>query len=796
MGDKDIAWNEAEDALKQLVLKWSANHLGDAKDWIMELATHKVRSFENLKNLAESSRWEKVGSRLSDMLSVCIEKWSLSIKTSVDQELPNFEDIIESVCRSPKRKLYVDKKALEFLYTTPSDYYYNLFKSDYLVLPDVADSAKKSVYVLTAPSGSGKTKFMFDLALRKGHYVLYIDWSLSAHFVDYICRNYENNFELRGLRNDLIEVDRVKNMNNFELCKSEAVQILFDAMKWFILFADQISHYSPESFLKFWVERQPNIQERILKLISSGYTAPDIQGNKDYIFAFDESQILLNHLHKGQVYTFGSEISQIGSLYTIFSRVCDYLSVFSKVIISGTSIKLSLMSKHASLIRKNLYSSIRPPLFTEVIAEAFLINFGISTALARESKRFLVGRPIACMLFVQSWKEISIHESIPNHIENAAIRAMLVNITVERMVEMFKKKDDGNPSTFLSRIVSSDKRLTFRHILSDLCSYGYISTLSLQDESSIVEEISTLFLPLKRRENTDIWKYEQNDPIAFEALLRYMHDNDEFLCWDRMNAERMYSLILEQRAINGEVGEFIIESMLMRISRSNLALSENGIFSALKNTEYGQCILELKEVQRDPECFFDVLNSCNFDVLCVNVDRMARFDFFCLAKHPNDEFVVAVFGGCKLYSRNVPKNVFCDNILSTDPFRSYMNASGAILNQSNRERFKNAWHQFNMKYTVKVLQIVFTYPQPVGSIEYPESNIFQYDDNQLCIFIGKKEIEKVSFDDLNLGLLAKFATGCESESPKRQGIPKKLLNALKDLKESKKIRKRRKNTKT
>lgn len=386
-----------------MVLKWTANYQEEAKDWILELATQKIRSFENLKNIAESLRWERVKSRLSDRLSLCIEKWSIK-----NFQVFNVENIIES----PKKKICIDEKELEFLYYKYSDEYYKLFKRDYLVLPNAEDSAKKPVYVLNAPSGSGKTKFIFDLALYKGYYVIYIDWSCSTILADYICANYEYNFKLRRLKNDLIEIDRVRKMNNFNLCKYESVQILFDATKWFILFADQISHYSPESFLKFWVERQSEIHEKVLKCIYSGKRAPDIQGNKDYIIAFDECQILLNRLHKGQVYTFEDEIPKIGSLYTIFSRVCEYLSSFSKVVISGTSTTLPFTSKYSSLNRKKLYSSIDLPLFTEEISEAFLINFGISADFARESKKFLVGRPIESKLFVQSWKELEAHKSI------------------------------------------------------------------------------------------------------------------------------------------------------------------------------------------------------------------------------------------------------------------------------------------------------------------------------------------------------------------------------------------------
>jgi hypothetical protein len=247
-------------------------------------------------------------------------------------------------------------------------------------------------------------------------------------------------------------------------------------------------------------------------------------------------------------------------------------------------------------------------------------------------------------------------------------------------------------------------------------------------------------------------------------------------------------LILEQRAITGEVGEFIMEEILMSTSSSDLLVSEIPLFAALKNTDYGQCRFQLKNMQRNDECFFDVLNNCDFDVLCMSVDKMARFDFFCLAKHSQDEFVVAVFGGCKLYSRNVANDVFCDNILSTDPYRAYMNAGGAILNEEKKKRFDLAWHSFNQKYRVKVLQVVFTYPQPVGAVEYPAGKIFELAENQLCLFLGHSEIEDLSCGDVNVGKLAQIATGWKVQKRGGSGQAKRLGEALEEFCEGKRKR--------
>jgi hypothetical protein len=105
----------------------------------------------------------------------------------------------------------------------------------------------------------------------------------------------------------------------------------------------------------------------------------------------------------------------------------------------------------------------------------------------------------------------------------------LVNMTVERMVDLFNEKDN-NAAYSYGREVSTDKILSLRKILSELCINGYINMSSLQENSNnVVEEICTLFLPLEKNSISNSWHYTGNDPIAFEALLRYIHDSDQHL---------------------------------------------------------------------------------------------------------------------------------------------------------------------------------------------------------------------------------------------------------------------------
>ena len=139
-----------------------------------------------------------------------------------------------------------------------------------------------------------------------------------------------------------------------------------------------------------------------------------------------------------------------------------------------------------------------------------------------------------------------------------------------------------------------------------------------------------------------------------------------------------------------------------------------------------------------------------------------------------------------MYNRNVPAAVFLDNVLSTDPRRAFTNASGKILNQKKRSKFGRIWKEFNTKYNVKVLQLVFSYPQPVGSVEYPD--IFEYSTDQLCLFLGFQHIDSLSSDNVNAGVLANVATGYKYQE--RRGQCKRLRDSLDDFCQEKKNRKR------
>eukprot|EP00475_Leptophrys_vorax_P039398 TRINITY_DN710_c0_g1_i9.p1 TRINITY_DN710_c0_g1~~TRINITY_DN710_c0_g1_i9.p1 ORF type:complete len:656 (-),score=153.26 TRINITY_DN710_c0_g1_i9:109-2076(-) len=69
-----IVWNEAADDLKRDVHGW-ADNIADAKDWVHELASQKIRSCRTLEERSESSRWQSTLDKLSDGLAAKLETW-------------------------------------------------------------------------------------------------------------------------------------------------------------------------------------------------------------------------------------------------------------------------------------------------------------------------------------------------------------------------------------------------------------------------------------------------------------------------------------------------------------------------------------------------------------------------------------------------------------------------------------------------------------------------------------------------------------------------------------------------
>ena len=138
--------------------------------------------------------------------------------------------------------------------------------------------------------------------------------------------------------------------------------------------------------------------------------------------------------------------------------------------------------------------------------------------------------------------------------------------------------------------------------------------------------------------------------------------------------------------------------------------------------------------------------------------------------------------------RNVGVDVFCDNICSTDPDLVFQNAAEDVLNLNKRENFVKIWRQFITKHKVKVLRVIFTYPQPVGTVESPD--VFEVSDDQLCLFLGGKQINDLSTEQVDAEVLASSATGCQIQE--RRGENKRLRDVLLEFRESKKQKKEEK----
>jgi hypothetical protein len=94
------------------------------------------------------------------------------------------------------------------------------------------------------------------------------------------------------------------------------------------------------------------------------------------------------------------------------------------------------MSRHsASLLRKDLYLEIKPPIFTEEIARFFVMHFGVPEDLADLNKIFLRGRPFVAKLFVEAYRDYANGET---KLDTVALCPMLINRVVEKLVNIFK----------------------------------------------------------------------------------------------------------------------------------------------------------------------------------------------------------------------------------------------------------------------------------------------------------------------------------------------------------------------
>jgi hypothetical protein len=219
---------------------------------------------------------------------------------------------------------------LEFLYNIPSTEFYQLFAQDYLNLKRGTDTASNPVYMMIAPIGSGKTKFIFDLALYKKLRIIYIDWKNYPGILREIVSHYKETQRVHQLPENISDNMRLAFMQRFSKCLNDSLVYVLKIFKWICYIANQMAKsQSPENFLKLCVQRFASIEAKILQFIASKTEIPKVSFS-GFIFAFDECHLLLKYLNLGEVYTFEERnegyIEYKGSLYTIFSRACEEIS--------------------------------------------------------------------------------------------------------------------------------------------------------------------------------------------------------------------------------------------------------------------------------------------------------------------------------------------------------------------------------------------------------------------------------------------------------------------------------------
>jgi hypothetical protein len=109
--------------------------------------------------------------------------------------------------------------------------------------------------MLIAPMGSGKTKFIFDLALFKRFRVVYLDLTKLNSLLNYVENRHLKAFDDHVLSLHFTGQERYDMAEEFKSCLSQAASIFEQFLKWVGFIADcVIESTSPEEFLHFWIE--------------------------------------------------------------------------------------------------------------------------------------------------------------------------------------------------------------------------------------------------------------------------------------------------------------------------------------------------------------------------------------------------------------------------------------------------------------------------------------------------------------------------------------------------------------
>jgi hypothetical protein len=137
------------------------------------------------------------------------------------------------------------------------------------------DTFDSPTFFVIAPTGSGKTKLVVDLALVKGEYVIYID-----------CRRHVNFF-------DLIK-RKISNLKSFSAGLGFIEEFLSKLLYCSTLLVMESIVKSAEEFFKYWAGIDTSQLTWILDAAISSDRA--YTNSHSFIFAFDEFQELLGSI--------------------------------------------------------------------------------------------------------------------------------------------------------------------------------------------------------------------------------------------------------------------------------------------------------------------------------------------------------------------------------------------------------------------------------------------------------------------------------------------------------------------
>jgi hypothetical protein len=580
--------------------------------------------------------------------------------------------------------------------------------------------------------GSGKTKFICDLAFVKREYVIFIDW-----------KAYGTLFS--DIETRLASVQRT-----FYARKLVFEDILNRLMYLGSLILERGIVHDPMQFFYFWISSPEKVSRTLSRIDKNA-----ARGNVDFIFAFDECQLLLQHED-------GIDCGSRRVTPSFFSYLFEALALYNnnRVVFSGTSLRISVMLEQLSPTRKQLFVPKYPPLFHSSTVQKYLAKFHVDNDTISKVKDSLIGRPLCSRYFVEVYRS---RENTRPYILLREVSEMLRAHFTQHM------KEYASAKAWLDFTVGNGR--SRRSLLIDLMSNGEIAFIPDTEKyiTDFAESVNSALLPIYRVEET--FRYRSHDLLAFHVLLDILNENEGNLSkiYANLNADRMFHLAMEKKRISGEVGEFIMENVILSIKSKKL--SESALFQKLQQyPEYGDAFVQISKVNREENGYKSVLRDMDFETLCVSCDLMARFDFMCLLKNEHHKSVIAVFGGAKLYGSNLSPETFWDNVQSCDPDKAFLKLNEEPTSKLKRDSFVLLWQTLaesvhNAGMELRVLMIAFAYPHPVGSMKYKD--FMERGPNKLVYFIGHEKLHELKQVFPQAAGLIAACTGTENPTKRR-----------------------------